>query len=94
MGRTILGWWKLNDVEEVLGEILSINPKTTIQDLEETEKVGLQTYHPTWFVKYCFRLLGRGEALKFLEKSANVSPVYLRLNTLKAPQETIIKSKR
>jgi hypothetical protein len=92
MGRTILGWWKLNDVEEVLGEILSINPKTIIQGLEETEKVGLQTYHPTWFVKYCFRLLGRGEALKFLEKSANVSPVYLRLNTLKAPQETIIKS--
>jgi 16S rRNA (cytosine967-C5)-methyltransferase len=92
MGRTILGWWKLNDVEEVLGEILSINPKTTIQDLEETEKVGLQTYHPTWFVKYCFRLLGRGEALKFLEKSSNISPVYLRLNTLKAPQKTIIKS--
>jgi 16S rRNA (cytosine967-C5)-methyltransferase len=92
MGRTILGWWKLNDVEEVLSEILSINPKTTIQDLEETEKVGLQTYHPTWFVKYCFRLLGRGEALKFLEKSSNISPVYLRLNTLKAPQKTIIKS--
>ncbi len=92
MGRAILGWWKLKDVEEVLGEILSINPETAIQGLEETEKVGLQTYHPIWFVKYSFKLLGRGEALKFLEKSANVSPTYVRLNTLKAPQETILKS--
>ena len=91
MGRTILGWWKLKDVEEILGEILSINPKTAIQGLEETEKVGLQTYHPTWFVKYCNRLLGRGEAIKFLEESGTVSPIYLRLNTLKASQETIIK---
>ena len=91
MGRTILGWWKLKDVEEVLGEILSVNPESAIEGLEETEKGGIQTYHPTWFVKYCFRLLGRGEALKFLEKSADVSPVYVRLNTLKAPQETILK---
>ena len=92
LGRAILGWWKLKDVEEVLGEILSINPKKVIQGLEETEKVGLQTYHPTWFVKYSFRLLGRGEAIKFLEKSANVSSIYVRLNTLKASQETILKS--
>jgi 16S rRNA (cytosine967-C5)-methyltransferase len=91
MGRTILGWWKLKDVEEAVGEILSVNPESAIEGMEETEKVGLQTYHPTWFVKYCFRLLGRGEALKFLEKSADVSPVYVRLNTLKAPQEVILK---
>ena len=71
MGRTILGWWNLKDVEEALGKILSVNPEYLIKNLEETEKVGLQTYHPTWFVKYCFRLLGRGEALKFLEKSTD-----------------------
>jgi len=92
MGRSILGWWDLKDVEEVLGGILSINPENALKGLEETEKVGLQTYHPTWFVKYCFRLLGRGEALKFLEKSAEISPVYVRLNTLKAPEETLLKN--
>jgi NOL1/NOP2/sun family putative RNA methylase len=91
MGRSILGWWELKDVEEVLGEILSINPESALKGLEETEKVGLQTYHPTWFVKYCFRLLGRGEALKFLKKSADIPPVYVRLNTLKAPEETLLK---
>ena len=91
MGRTILGWWNLKDIEEVLGEALSINPDSAMQGLEETEKVGLQTYHPTWFVKYCFKLLGRDEALRFLEKSADVTPAYVRLNTLKAPQEALLK---
>jgi len=92
MGRSILGWWELKDVEEILGEILSINPENALKGLEETEKVGLQTYHPAWFVKYCFRLLGRAEALKFLEKSAEITPTYVRLNTLKAPEETLLKS--
>jgi 16S rRNA (cytosine967-C5)-methyltransferase len=91
IGRSILGWWELKDVEEVLGEILSINPENALKGLDELEKVGLQTYHPTWFVKYCFRLLGKGEALRFLEKSADIPPVYVRLNTLKAPEETLLK---
>jgi 16S rRNA (cytosine967-C5)-methyltransferase len=91
MGRNILGWRELEDAEEVLGKILGFRPETVLQGLEETEKVGLQTYHPAWFVKYCFKLMGRDEALKFLEKSADISPVYVRLNTLKAPQETLLK---
>ncbi len=91
MGRSILGWWNLKDAEEVLGEILSIDPEATLKGLEDIEKIGLQTYNPTWFVKYCFKLLGRAEALKFLEKSADIPPVYVRLNTLKAPEETLFK---
>jgi 16S rRNA (cytosine967-C5)-methyltransferase len=91
MGRSILGWWDLKDAEEVLGDVLSINPESALKGLEETEQIGLQTYNPAWFVKYCFRLLGRAEAMKFLEKSADIPPVYVRLNTLKAPEETLLK---
>jgi len=91
MGRSILGWRELEDAEEVLGEILGVNTESALQGLDEVEKVGLQTYHPAWFVKYCFKLLGRAEALKFLEKSVEVPPVYVRLNTLKAPQEALLK---
>ena len=91
MGRKILGWWKLNDAEEVLGKILSINTEQALKGLEETEKIGLQTYHPTWFVKYCFKLLGRDHALKFLEQSSEISPVYVRINTLKAPEQVLLK---
>jgi 16S rRNA (cytosine967-C5)-methyltransferase len=91
MGRSILGWKELEDVEEILGEILSVNPDNIMKGVDEVEKVGLQTYNPSWFVKYCFRLLGRGEALKFLGKSTEIPPVYLRLNTLKAPQQALLK---
>jgi 16S rRNA (cytosine967-C5)-methyltransferase len=92
MGRKILGWWKINDIEPVLGKILSINIQNALTGLEETEKAALQTCHPTWFVKYCYKLLGRAEALKFLEQSAQITPVYIRTNTLKAPNENILKT--
>ncbi len=91
MGRSILGWRELTEAEEVLGEILSINPDSAIKGLDEVERVGLLTYHPPWFVKYCFRLLERKEALMFLEKATEIPPTYVRLNTLKAPEETLLK---
>jgi 16S rRNA (cytosine967-C5)-methyltransferase len=91
MGRSILGWQELTDVEEILGKILSINTDNTLKGLDEVEKVGLLTYHPPWFVKYCYRLLGRKEALMFLEKATEIPPTYVRLNTLKAPEETLLK---
>ncbi|WGM89599.1 MAG: RsmB/NOP family class I SAM-dependent RNA methyltransferase [Candidatus Bathyarchaeum tardum] len=92
MGRRILGWSRLNDVEEVLGKILSLNPKKVLNCLEETEKIGLQIYHPTWFVDYCYKLLGRYEALQFLGKSTQIPPVYVRINTLNAPEQKILKT--
>ena len=92
MGRKILGWWHLKNVEPALGKILSTNPKTALTGLEETEKIALTTYNPTWFVKYCIKLLGRAEALKFLEQSAKITPTYIRINTLKAPTETILQN--
>ena len=90
MGRKILGWRALNDVESILGEILSINSDKLINQLDEIKKVSLQTFHPRWFVKYCFRLLGRREALNFLEQSARITPLYIRINTLKASEEIIL----
>ena len=91
IGRSILGWRELIDVEEVLGEILSLNPDSELKGLDEMEKVGLLTYHPYWFVTYCFRLLGRKEALLSLEKDIEIPTTYVRLNTLKAPGETLLK---
>lgn len=91
MGRSILGWQGLFDIEEILGEVLSINSKSALRGLSEVEKVGLQTYHPIWFVKYCFRLFGRKEAIMFLEKDTEIPPTYVRLNTLKDPEEILLK---
>jgi len=91
MGRSILGWRELQEVEETLGEILSTQLDSVLKGVGDEEKVALLTYHPTWFVKYCFRLLGRREALRFLEKAAEIPPTYVRINTLKASEENLLK---
>jgi len=90
IGRSILGWRELQRVEETLGEILSIGIDDVVKGISDEEKVGLLTCHPTWFVKYCFRLLGRMEALKYLENSMEITPTYIRINTLKASEETLL----
>ncbi|MFA5364828.1 MAG: RsmB/NOP family class I SAM-dependent RNA methyltransferase [Candidatus Bathyarchaeia archaeon] len=91
MGRTILGWHQLTGIEEALGKILSADPATAMNGLEETQKVALRTFNPAWFVRYCIKMLGRDEAIKFLEKSAEPTPTYLRINTLKTSEEEALK---
>ncbi|MFQ6086515.1 MAG: methyltransferase domain-containing protein [Candidatus Bathyarchaeia archaeon] len=91
LGRSILGWRALKEVEEALGRILSIPFDKALKRVGDEEGVALLTYNPLWFVKCCFQLLGRSEALRFLESATQPSPVYLRINTLKAPEENILK---
>ncbi|UCE28811.1 MAG: RsmB/NOP family class I SAM-dependent RNA methyltransferase [Candidatus Bathyarchaeota archaeon] len=90
MGRSILGWRELQKVEETLGEIRNINVDDVLKRVHNEEKVGLLTFHPTWFVKYCFLLLGRMEALKYLESSIEAPSIYVRINTLKAPERVLL----
>jgi len=91
MGRSILGWREMRGAEETLGEILSVHPFQALRGLSDEERVALSTYNPTWFVKYCFRLLGREEALKFLQNAAETSPTYIRINTLKTSEGVALK---
>jgi 16S rRNA (cytosine967-C5)-methyltransferase len=91
VGRSILGWQQLSDVEEVFGRILSFQLNEVLAGANDEERVGLQTYVPTWFVKYCFKMLGRGQALSFLESASKPTPTYVRLNTLKATDETCLQ---
>jgi len=91
MGRSILGWRETQGIEETLGEILSIQPDHVLKGLDDEERVGLSTYHPLWFVKYCFRLLGRREALRFLENAAEIPPTYIRISTLKGSEENLLR---
>jgi 16S rRNA (cytosine967-C5)-methyltransferase len=90
-GRSVLGWWQLNDVEEALGKILSKDINEIIDKASNEEKVALQTYNPTWFVRYCFHMLGRSEAIRFLESTSEATPTYLRLNTLMGSEGNILE---
>lgn len=94
MGRSILRWQTLQPVEKALGILLSLKSETAFKGLNDEEKVALQTFHPTWFVKYCFKLFGRNEALELLESAKTFPPVYVRFNMLKASEERITKTLR
>jgi 16S rRNA (cytosine967-C5)-methyltransferase len=92
IGRSILGWREFSEVEEILGKILNVQPNVLLKGVTDKEKIGLSTYNPLWFVKYCFKMFGRKEALEYLESYKEIPPTYIRINTLKASEETLLKN--
>jgi 16S rRNA (cytosine967-C5)-methyltransferase len=89
LGRAILGWKTLREVESILGFLLTRQLEPILEAVSDEERIGLETFHPTWFVKYCFNLLGRSEAIAFLEGNLNPPPTCIRLNTLQASEQEI-----
>ncbi|MEM3536487.1 MAG: RsmB/NOP family class I SAM-dependent RNA methyltransferase, partial [Candidatus Bathyarchaeia archaeon] len=91
LARSILGWKTLRKVEHVLGLLLTQNPNVIFESTSDEERVGFQTFHPTWFVKYCFKLFGRKETIDMLKANLKSPPTYIRLNTLRAGENEILK---
>ena len=91
LGRSILGWKNFQEIEHILGALLTQDPKSIFNGVGDEEKVGLLTFHPTWFVKYCFRLFGRTEAISMLDGNLRSPPTYIRLNTLKGDEKEILE---
>ena len=89
MGRAILGWQTVLEVEAILGFLLTQPLETILKAAHDEQLVSLRTFHPSWFVKYCYRLMGRDEAIAFLEGSVVPPPTYIRVNTLAATEEAI-----
>ena len=92
LGRAILGWKTLLEVEPFLGFLLTRPVEPVLKGASDEEKMALQTFHPAWFVKYCFNLFGRSEATAFLEANVNPPPTCIRVNTLKASEEAVLES--
>jgi len=90
LARSILGWRTLQSVEPFLGLLLTESPAAVLKNVGDEERVGLLTFHPTWFVRYCFKLFGRKEALKMLEANLKTPPTYIRLNTLEGSEDEIL----
>lgn len=89
--RSILGWKELHPVEKYLGLLLTKPLETVYEEAGDEEKIGLSTYNPTWFVRYCFKLFGRAEAIKLLRSTMKPPPTYIRINTLKNTEEKILE---
>jgi 16S rRNA (cytosine967-C5)-methyltransferase len=90
LARSILGWRTLQNVEPFLGSLLTEIPTAVLRGVGDEERVGLLTFHPTWFVRYCFKLFGRKEAINMLEANLRAPPTYIRLNTLKGNESEIL----
>lgn len=91
LGRTILGWQKLLPVEPVLGFLLTSEYESAVAGVDDVERVGLEFFHPSWFVQYCFRIFGRSFSLKLLAADNEVRPTYVRLNTLRTCEAEILR---
>lgn len=91
LARSILGWKTLSRVEHVLGLLLTQKPTSILKGIGDAERMGLLTFHQTWLVRYCFKLLGRKEAIAMLEADMQPSPTYIRLNTLKTAENEILR---
>jgi len=91
MGRAILGWQTMREVEPFLGFLLTKKLSSIMEKANEVEKISLQTFHPTWFVEYCIKLFGQNEAITFLNGSMKTPPTYIRINTLKATEESTLQ---
>jgi 16S rRNA (cytosine967-C5)-methyltransferase len=91
LARSILGWRKLQRVEHILGLILTKKLSSTLEGVNDEERIGFLTCHPSWFVRYCFTLFGRRETITMLKANMQIPPTYLRLNTLKADENEILE---
>jgi 16S rRNA (cytosine967-C5)-methyltransferase len=67
--------------ELFLGTLPAFDRTQIFSSLRDSERVALETHHPVWWVDYCIRMLGRGDALALL--SSQPRPRYLRVNPLK-----------
>jgi len=83
IGRRILGWRSLHPIERILGMIIAFDVERLYEGVDEYEALALKTFHPAWFVRYCFRFLGEEESLRLLESGTMIPPTYLRVNTLR-----------
>ncbi len=91
LGRSVLGWRTLKEAEKALGRVLGIQLEENLKKVSSEERIALLTSNPLWFVKYCFRLLGRSDGLRFLEGTLNQPSIYLRVNLLRASEEHILE---
>jgi len=67
--------------EFLLGTLSAYDESQFFSSLNDLKRVALETHHQVWWVDYCFRMLGRSDAVAML--SSRPRPRYLRVNPLK-----------
>jgi 16S rRNA (cytosine967-C5)-methyltransferase len=90
LGRSILGWETMRDVEPFLGFLLTQKIEPVLAGAKDNERLALETFHPTWFVDYCVGVFGREQAVAFLQGNLKPPETCIRLSTLRATQPEVL----
>jgi 16S rRNA (cytosine967-C5)-methyltransferase len=90
IGRSILGWQRVRGAEEFLGFLFRANRKELLRNLSDTERTALTKFQPVWFVNYCFKLMGRSQAIAYFNSTLASLPIYIRINTLRNEEEKLL----
>jgi 16S rRNA (cytosine967-C5)-methyltransferase len=70
------------DLERLTGFVAGSESDIWVKHVQGDEtEIALQTHYQVWWVKYCYGLLGRDDAIKLL--STQTRPRYLHVNPLK-----------
>jgi len=69
------------DLEYLWGFLQTFEVSKLFAGLGDADRVALQTHHGRWWVDYCFRVFGRGEAIRIL--GFHSRPRYVRVNSLR-----------
>ena len=85
--RETLGRGRLRPVELYLGRIVLLRPEDVLASKSGDERLALELRVPTWLLRLLCRELGRPLALAFLRSCLRPQPSYVRVNTLKGPEE-------
>lgn len=73
-------------VEVMLGTLLGMEKKASLTELSDVDRIAIETHHPSWWVEYCIKLFGRGEALELLWNPSRKR--YIRVNSLRSRGST------
>src|SRR5712692_6423847 len=68
-------------LEQLLGSLIARGSPDTSSEMSDSERVGISTHNPPWWVSYCFYHFGRETGLKILSPPAR--PRYIRVNPLR-----------
>jgi 16S rRNA (cytosine967-C5)-methyltransferase len=68
-------------LEQLLGSLIAHGSPDTSSEMSDSERVGISTHNPPWWVSYCLYHFGRDTGLKILSPPAR--PRYIRVNPLR-----------
>jgi 16S rRNA C967 or C1407 C5-methylase (RsmB/RsmF family) len=80
--RQILGWQELQPYEKTFALLAAGSIDLKPHELDEYERISIDTCHPKWFVDRLVREFGRNFALAILNRDLYPLPTYVRLNSL------------